>query len=89
MSFKEAMALRVGGMDEYSRWHLQARVSAVGAAGVALIDAAFPGQAPEAIKARETALRWMVRGLVTHSWPFGRCRSTWRVQANRRPGRTT
>ena len=68
MSFKDAMALRVGGMDQYSRWHLQELATAVGAAGVALIDAAFPGQAAEAIKARETALRWMVRGLVTHSW---------------------
>ena len=37
---------------------------AVGEADVALIDAAFPGQAKEAIKARETALRWMVRGLA-------------------------
>ena len=64
MSFKEVLGLRVGGMDQYSRWHLGERVSAVGAAGVALIDAAFPGQTAEAIKARETALRWMVRGLA-------------------------
>ena len=61
MSFKEALGLRVGGMDQYSRWQLQELVTAVGAAGVALIDAAFPGQGEEAIKARETALRWMVR----------------------------
>ena len=53
---------------------------AVGAAGVALIDAAFPGQTAEAIKARETALRWMVRGLVTRSWPFARSRSNWRCR---------
>ena len=41
MSFKEALGLRVGGMDQYSRWHLQELVTAVGAAGVALIDAAY------------------------------------------------
>ena len=23
MSFKEALGLRVGGMDQYSRWHLE------------------------------------------------------------------
>lgn len=44
MSFKEAMGLRVGGRSAYSRWHLQELVTAVGAAGVALIDAAFPWQ---------------------------------------------
>ncbi len=67
MSFKEALGLRVGGMDQYSRWHLPESVQAVGAAGASLIDAAFPGQEAEAIKAWETALRWMARGLVTHS----------------------
>ena len=45
MSFKEAMSLRVGGMDRYSRVHLQELVAAVGAAGVALTRAAFPGKA--------------------------------------------
>jgi hypothetical protein len=64
MSFKEAMSLRVGGLDRYSRWHLQDLVVAVGAAGVAVVEAAFPGEAEEAIKAREVALRWMVRGLA-------------------------
>jgi hypothetical protein len=58
------MGLRVGGLDQYSRWHREELVTAVGVAGVALIDAAFPDQAAEAIKARETALRWMVRGLA-------------------------
>jgi hypothetical protein len=57
MSFKEALGLRAGGMDQYSRWRLPERVSAVGAAGSALIDAAFPGQSAEAIKVRETALQ--------------------------------
>ena len=57
MSFKEAPGLRVVGMDQYSRWQQQELVSAVGAAGVALIDDAFPGQEDGAIKTRETALR--------------------------------
>ena len=47
MSFKEALGLRVGGVDYYSRWHLQELVPAAGAAGVAHIDAAFPGQEAE------------------------------------------
>jgi hypothetical protein len=47
MSFKEAMSLRVGGLDRYSRWHLQDLVVAVGAAGVAVVEAAFPGEAEE------------------------------------------
>jgi hypothetical protein len=40
----------VGGIDQFSHWRLPERVSAVGAAGVALIDAAFPGQSAEAGK---------------------------------------
>ena len=83
MSFKEAMALRVGGMDQYSRWHLQQLVPAVGAGGVALIDAAFPGQAAEAIKAREMALRWMVRGLSAQL-AIRKAHVDQEVQANRR-----
>jgi ribonuclease HI len=86
MSFKEAMGLRVGGMDQYSRWHLPELVNAVGAAGVALIDAAFPGQAPEAMKARETALRWMVRGLAAQL-AIRKVQVDLEVQANRRPNR--
>lgn len=32
--------------------------------GVAVVEAVFPGETEEAIKAREAALRWMVRGLA-------------------------
>jgi ribonuclease HI len=87
MSFKEAMGLRVGGMDLYSRWHLEALVPAVGAAGVALVEAAFPGQAAEAIKARETALRWMVRGLAAQL-AIRKVQVEQEVQANRRQRET-
>jgi hypothetical protein len=51
-------------MDQYSRWHWQELEIAVGAAGVALIDAASAVCAGEAVMARETALRWIVRGLA-------------------------
>ena len=63
-------------------------MTAVGAAGVAVIDHAFPGQETEAIKARETALRWMMRGL---SAQLAYAASRWKrwVQENRRPDRTT
>ena len=84
MSFKEALGLRVGGMDQYSRWHLPELVTAVGAAGVALIDAAFPGQEAEAIKERETALRWMVRGLAAQL-AIRKVQVDQELQANRRP----
>ena len=87
MSFKEAMGLRVGGMDRYSRWHLPELVVAVGAAGVALVEAAFPGQADEAIKARETALRWMIRGLAAQL-AIRKVQVDREVQANRRQSRT-
>ena len=73
MSFKEAMGLRVGGMDQYSRWHLQELVTAVGASGVALIDAAFPGQAAEAIPQIETALRLSPRDPELSSFQFNIC----------------
>jgi ribonuclease HI len=86
MSFKEALGLRVGGMDQYSRWRLQELVTAVGAAGVALIDDAFPGQEAEAIKARVTALRWMMRGLSAQL-AIRKVQVDQEVQANRRPGR--
>jgi hypothetical protein len=45
ISFKEEMNLRVSGSKQYSRWRLQELVAAVGASGVALIDATFPGKA--------------------------------------------
>ena len=61
-------------------------MAAVGAAGVALIDAAFPGQAAEAIKARETALRWMVRGLAAQL-AIRKVQVDLELQANRRPDR--
>jgi ribonuclease HI len=83
MSFKEAMGLRVGGMDQYSRWHLPELVTAVGASGLALIDAAFPGQDAEAIKTREAALRWMVRGLAAQL-AIRKVQVDQEVQANRR-----
>ena len=73
-------------MDQYSRWRLQALVTAVGAAGAALVDAAFPGQAAEAIKARETALRWMVLGLSAQL-AIRKVQVDLEVQANRRPDR--
>ena len=67
-------------------WRLPELATAVGAAGVALIDAAFPGQAAEAIKARETALRWMVRGLAAQL-AIRKAQVDQEVQANRRPDR--
>jgi hypothetical protein len=70
-------------MDQYSRWHLQELVTAVGTAGVALIDAAFPGQEAETIKARETALRWMVRGLAAQL-AIRKVQVDQEIQANRR-----
>jgi len=83
MSFKEAMSLRMGGMDRYSRWHLQELVPVVGAAGVTVIDDAFPGQDAEAIKARKTARRWMVRELAAHL-AIRKVQADQEVQANRR-----
>jgi hypothetical protein len=83
LSFKEAMGLRVGGMDRYSRWHLQDLVVAVGAAGAALVEAAFPGEAAEAVKAREVALRWMVRGLAAQL-AIRKVQMDQELQANRR-----
>ncbi len=88
ISFKEALGLRVGGKDQYSRWHLQELVPAVGAAGVALSDTAFPGQDAEAIKARETALRWMARGLAAQL-AIRKVQVDLELQANRRQDRTT
>lgn len=87
MSFKEAMSLRVGGMDQYSRWHLPELVSLIGTAGVALIDAAFPGQEAEAIKARETALRWMARGLAAQL-AIRKVQVDQEMRANRRQSNT-
>lgn len=40
--------MRVGGSRQYSHWHLQELLTAVGAAGVAVIDNAFPWQDTEA-----------------------------------------
>lgn len=77
------MSLRVGGRDQYSRWHLQEMVVAVGAAGLALVEAAFPEEVEEAIKARETALRWMVRGLAAQL-AIRKVQVDQEVQANRR-----
>ena len=68
MSFKEALGLRVGGMDQYSRWHLQALATAVGVAGVALIDALFRARARRSSKRVRRRCAPMVRGLVTRSW---------------------
>lgn len=88
MSFKEAMGLRVGGMDRYSRWHLQELVGAVGVAGVALVAVAFPGETEEAIKAREAALRWMLRGLAAQL-AIRKVQVDQQLQANRRETRST
>jgi hypothetical protein len=74
-------------MDQYSRWHLQELIKVVGTAGVALIEAAFPGQEAEAIKARETALRWMVRGLAAQL-AIRKVQVDEELQANRRQRET-
>ncbi len=87
MSFKEAMGLRVGGRDQYSRWHLQDLVIAVGAAGVAQVEAAFPGETEEVIKPREAVLRWIVRGLAAQL-AIRKVQVDQELQANRRQRRT-
>ena len=74
-------------MDQYSRWHLQELVRAVGTTGVALIDEAFRGQEAEVLKARETALRWMVRGLAAQL-AIRKVPVEQELQANRRQDRT-
>jgi ribonuclease HI len=61
-SFKEFLALRVGGRDACSELSLQELRRRVGAPGNTAIGQAFP----EAIKDQEAALRWMLRGLAAH-----------------------
>ncbi len=63
-SFKECVALRVGGRDAYSALRLAELAARAGAACVAAAEAAFAGEDAEMVKARETALRWMLRGLA-------------------------
>jgi hypothetical protein len=73
-------------MDQFSRWHLQELVTAVGAAGVALIEEAFPGQEAEK-RAGDGAALDGTRARLS-SWRFERSRSKRRVQANRRQRET-
>jgi len=63
-SFKECMGLQVGGRDDYSALHLPELAARAGAACVEVAEAAFAGEDAEMVKARETALRWMLRGLA-------------------------
>ncbi len=66
MSFKEAMNLRLGGTDRYSRLYLADLTTHVGAPCAEAATTAFPGADAASIKARESALRWMCRGLAAH-----------------------
>jgi len=61
LSFKQAMRLRVGGRDGASALSHEELVAQTGAACAAVVARAFP--APADVKARESALRWCLRGL--------------------------
>jgi len=58
------MRLRVGGRDAYSRMAPAEVADRVGAAGMAALAQALPD--PELRRLRESAARWMARGLLAH-----------------------
>src|SRR5579872_1801303 len=62
-SFKECLRLRVGGRDAFSTMRLPDLTAAAGEDCAALCESAFPGESQEMVRVRETALRWMLRGL--------------------------
>jgi ribonuclease HI len=61
LSFKQAMRLRVGGRDTASALHQDELEAQTGPDCVAVVTASFPD--PADVKARESALRWCLRGL--------------------------
>jgi ribonuclease HI len=63
-SFKDCLRLRLGGTDAYSKLRLPELAARAGRPCAAVAEQSFPGADAEAIRARESALRWMLRGLA-------------------------